>query len=382
MAPFGYLNAKETGGKGVLKIDESKAFIVKKIFRDYLSGIPRYLISEETKKLGFKHTGNGAIARILRNPLYAGLVRVSPTEKEPEKLVKGLHPPIISPQQYWRAQELLDDKRLTKSQPKEEFPLKGIIRSSCCGRLMTAGWSKGKYKYYMYYRCIKHSNMNIPGILLHDKFDELLGYLNFTQNQISKITNLVKTGLKEALNIRKVQLEIKEKDLLNVEARTENIEEKFINNEINKDTFQKWSRKYTIEKSRLKEELKLLKSNFQDEIEKELEVLPNLLNLKDIYKSANINQQHSILNAVFKHGLVFHGDAFRTLSINPAFNDNLLITKEKGLLFLEQPSDNFDRLSSCAEEEIRTPKPFRALPPQSSASTSFATSAGYCGGQK
>ena len=29
----------------------------------------------------------------------------------------------------------------------------------------------------------------------------------------------------------------------------------------------------------------------------------------------------------------------------------------------------------CAEEEIRTPKPFRALPPQSSASTSFATSA-------
>jgi hypothetical protein len=28
-----------------------------------------------------------------------------------------------------------------------------------------------------------------------------------------------------------------------------------------------------------------------------------------------------------------------------------------------------------AEEEIRTPIPFRALPPQSSASTSFATSA-------
>jgi hypothetical protein len=29
----------------------------------------------------------------------------------------------------------------------------------------------------------------------------------------------------------------------------------------------------------------------------------------------------------------------------------------------------------CAEEEIRTLTPFRALPPQSSASTSFATSA-------
>jgi hypothetical protein len=30
-----------------------------------------------------------------------------------------------------------------------------------------------------------------------------------------------------------------------------------------------------------------------------------------------------------------------------------------------------------AEEEIRTPKPFQALPPQSSASTSFATSADW-----
>ena len=29
----------------------------------------------------------------------------------------------------------------------------------------------------------------------------------------------------------------------------------------------------------------------------------------------------------------------------------------------------------CAEEEIRTPTPVKALPPQSSASTSFATSA-------
>lgn len=31
----------------------------------------------------------------------------------------------------------------------------------------------------------------------------------------------------------------------------------------------------------------------------------------------------------------------------------------------------------CAEEEIRTPMPFQALPPQSSASTSFAIAA--CG---
>jgi hypothetical protein len=33
----------------------------------------------------------------------------------------------------------------------------------------------------------------------------------------------------------------------------------------------------------------------------------------------------------------------------------------------------------CAEEEIRTPTPVKALPPQSSASTNFATSAFFKG---
>ena len=38
-------------------------------------------------------------------------------------------------------------------------------------------------------------------------------------------------------------------------------------------------------------------------------------------------------------------------------------------------SEAFASLFFCAEEEIRTPTTFRSLPPQSSASTNFATSA-------
>jgi hypothetical protein len=82
-----------------------------------------------------------------------------------------------------------------KTQPKEEFPLKGILRSPCCGQGMTAGWSKGKKKYYLYYRCIKHSNVNISGAVLHEKFNKLLVNLNFTQGLITSIVADVKKGL-------------------------------------------------------------------------------------------------------------------------------------------------------------------------------------------
>lgn len=72
--------------------------------------------------MGFPLNGNLAIARVPRNNLYAGLVKVNATEKEPERLVKGVHEAIITEEQYWRAQEMLDDKRAMKRHPKKEFP--------------------------------------------------------------------------------------------------------------------------------------------------------------------------------------------------------------------------------------------------------------------
>src|SRR3546814_5668439 len=57
-APFGYRNAKESGGKGILVVDETRAFIIQKIFRDYLSGVPHYIIHKNARKIGFTLKGN------------------------------------------------------------------------------------------------------------------------------------------------------------------------------------------------------------------------------------------------------------------------------------------------------------------------------------
>jgi len=72
LAPFGYLNNREPGQRSMIIVDLSKAFIIQKIFRDYLCGIPQFMIQRDVEKLGFDQTGKGAIARILANPVYAG----------------------------------------------------------------------------------------------------------------------------------------------------------------------------------------------------------------------------------------------------------------------------------------------------------------------
>jgi hypothetical protein len=219
-----------------------------------------------------------------------------------------------------------------KSQPKEEFPLRGILKSPCCGGNMTAGWTKGKCKYYIYYRCIKHSHVNISGAVLHEKFNQLLYLLSFTQLQIKQLTSQVKNGLQEALNISTQQLKVKEEQLSSLEIKINRAEEKFMNDEINEHTYDKWSRKYTMERVRLKEKISCLKENVEEQVNRELRLLPNLLNLSGLFNKATINQQHAILKAVFKGSLTFSDGTFRTPTINPAFDHNVLKLKEKKIV--------------------------------------------------
>lgn len=47
---------------------------------------------------------------------------------------------------------------------------------------------------------------------------------------------------------------------------------------------------------------------------------------------------------MFKHGMTDNEGAFRTPWINPAFTHNLQIINKKGLIFLEQPSPEFDTI--------------------------------------
>jgi site-specific DNA recombinase len=354
-APFGYINAKEPDGKkSILLIHETQAYVIRKIFRDYLSGVPAYLIHKSVKKMGFPLSGNEAIVRVLKNSLYAGLIKINGTEKEPERLIKGLHKPIIPEEQYWRAQELLDDKRFQKPQPKKEFPLRGILRSPCCGGTMTAGFSKGKKKYYLYYRCNAHSNLNISGDLLHRKFNKLINYLRLKQEQVDEITSYITGGVKEALSLRGKEVEIKKEQLASAEKKLASLEDKLLEDIIGSETYKRGFKKFSIEISRLKSEIADLSEDLLEKTREQIALIPELLRLPAIFELATLNQQHSILNRVFKDGLTFKDGMFRTRSLNRSFLHNYLELNKNGLLFLEQPIEDLSKIPFCGPDGTRT----------------------------
>lgn len=358
LAPYGYINAKEAGTKrGLLVVNETEAYIVRKIFRDYLSGVPAYIIHKSVKEMGFPRNGNDAITRVLRNCLYAGLVRVTANEKEPLRIVKGIHEAIVSEEQYWRAQEMLDDKRVEKPHIKDDFPLRGVLRSNCCGGHMTAGFSKGKKKYYLYYRCVKHSSVNISGTVLHKRYEELLQHLSFTKEQVTELIGYIKDELKKAVKVRAKELEIKKEQLIIAQKKLDGLEDKVLNDIINGDTYKKGYKKFSIEIARLKSEVSDLSVDIKTKAQEQIKLIPKLMDIPELFNRASINQQHAILNRVFKQGLTFADGTFRTPSLNPVFHHNYQTLNKKGLLFVEQPIGNNTQIPCCGKGGIRTLEP-------------------------
>jgi len=181
------------------------------------------------------------------------------------------------------AQERLStNKRAEQVQPKEEFPLRGLLKSPCCGGNMTAGWSKGKKKHYLYYRCVKHSNINISGKVLHDKYKTLVSHLNLRQEDVDYITERTKKELKKQVALRKKQAEIKTEELKKVEKQIERLEERMINEELEPATYKKYFRKFSTRRACLNEEIAHLKQSSEDDYNQQLLLLPYLINLTAI----------------------------------------------------------------------------------------------------
>ena len=90
---------------------------------------------------------------MLENPLYIGIVDV------PDYGVRwkrGDFEPLISEEVFYRVQAVLAG-RVQPTSPRQrnrpEFPLRGFVRCSACGRGLTGSWSKGRHGRYAYYHC-------------------------------------------------------------------------------------------------------------------------------------------------------------------------------------------------------------------------------------
>jgi site-specific DNA recombinase len=79
---------------------------------------------------------------------------------------------------------------------------------------MTAGFTKGRSRYYLYYQCTKERGRNYKGEELHEKVEQLLCHLSFSEGQVDVIRTIAKDDLARAVGhnaqlLKRKQVELK-----------------------------------------------------------------------------------------------------------------------------------------------------------------------------
>jgi site-specific DNA recombinase len=148
-APIGYKNAKENewSEKNIIAVDEERFPLVRRIWDMVLAGnhtvsqIQRMadkdwgLKSIRRRKSGDHPLTVTAIYYLLEKALYMGAVRYDGVTNP-----DGLHTPMVTPEEFYRVQEILkrkDAPRPAISDEPDPFPYRGIIKCGECGCSIT-----------------------------------------------------------------------------------------------------------------------------------------------------------------------------------------------------------------------------------------------------
>jgi site-specific DNA recombinase len=168
--PMGYLNYRnpDSGFSNII-IDEKRFPLLRKMWDLMLSG--NYSVEKilqiatfewgfrtrKTRHVDGKPLSRSGLYRIFTDPFYAGQFVFK------GELHQGKHPPMVTPEEFDRVQELLGRNGKPR-QKKHEFAFTGIIRCGNCGAMITAEEkyklikSTGLRKRFAYYRCTRRKD--------------------------------------------------------------------------------------------------------------------------------------------------------------------------------------------------------------------------------
>lgn len=287
-AAYGYL--KSPDNKNKLVIDEYAAAVVQDIFRWKLDGMSQQGIADRLNadgvlcpteykhSLGMKYVSGFkrnpqskwsavAVGRILKNPLYIGVMVQGKTGRPNYKIKKLLdkpqeewisvsdaHEPIISEMDFRTVNGLLQADTRIATQQKTVYPFAGLLFCADCKQNMVRKTVPAKGKKYFYYTCSTNradckmcSTHSISETLLIDSVrDSIHAYLE-TILSIEKTLQFISTLPAEDMQAKKIdrQLDKLKADYEQTMRFKMSAYENFVDHLLSEAEFKQYQRVYT-----------------------------------------------------------------------------------------------------------------------------------------
>lgn len=311
------LAGKSTGGGRVLglSVDENgyyfpneQAPIVKRIFTEFVGGVPKTKICERLNKEGYRNQygrkfNTRTLDGILQNEKYVGTYVYNITHAETIRLEGVIQNPIIDENLWIKAQEKKRENNKPRYRAKARFYfMSGKIRCGVCGSTYCGSGSKKSgrgNKVNAYYCCsgkTKQKNGCTNGSLnkeyYENKISDKLIETILTDDFIKVISNDVFVKLETDKKEPQVPTEKLKRQLADIKSKQSKLMDLYIASKLDKDMLDEKSQELTDEKRLIeqqiaKNEVMAESSSIQiEEIEKYIKSL-----IRNLYSSDSTKEE-------------------------------------------------------------------------------------------
>ena len=356
-APFGYDNFRNESDRSTL-IPNKDAPLVVKAFEIYSKGLDTMEeVRRKIRKKGFK--GNKQVFnRLLKRETYIGKIKISAWKDEEEKIVDGIHDPIISEELFYRVQDIIKKKRpheFIRIKYNENLPLRGHLNCHVCGGVLTGSGSQGRGGKYYYYHCQRGCKTRFRADEAGEIFIKYLSSMNIKKEVAKLYKEIIKDVIKEKegdISFKKTGLK---KRIIMAKNQLENAQDKYFSGEIESDTFNNANERYTKIIGSLERDL----NDFNvDEMLLDTQINFSFNLLKDLdfyYLNASARFKGNILGSIFPENLVYFNKNYRTQNSDSVISLIANIAKVSGGTKIQKVTNNGDQSLSAPREGLEPP---------------------------
>lgn len=340
VAPFGYKNARDNSNKPIIIVDETKRELIKDIYSEYIKGVPVPFILKSAREKGYTVKSNGAIIRTITNHVYRGYIHVPKHRDFAEKLVKGLHEPIVTEETFWSAYYKSEEALRPQVKTVDTtLPLRGFLICAGCNHPLTGGRSKGRSKYYGYYCCNTCKKQIHSSTQVDKDVKTILNGLSLSQEAVTYLRECIEKGITEELKARSMNHSVIQKEYEALQTKINSLEKKFIEQDaLDAETYKRWH--HTLNKQIIEKKL-ILNANLNTQDIYLAKVDKYVQYFSDLYymyqRAKDVSTKQGLMKSVFPSALIKDKTIYRTAFVPKMFERNafnlrdiLLITNEKG----------------------------------------------------
>ena len=293
-APLGYLNT----GRGRLKdIDPVASGHIRDGFELYGSGqfslqkLSDTMYDKGLRTKGGKRVHKPYLARILRNPFYAGTIKLRSTGETFE----GKHEPIISQHLFDDVQAILAGKAI-KGPARRQHLYRRLFRCAHCKRFLVGELQKGR----VYYRCHASScpSKTVREDIVTTAVLGRLKLLSFSEEELAYLQQRLVEDRLVAKNRASSDLERITRELGGYGSRLERLTLAYVDGEIDKEIFLTTKESLLAKKNRAREMQAELMENPGARFDLALETLELAASAKQSFLDGSDTQKRSLLEMV------------------------------------------------------------------------------------